>query len=330
MAILMFLVAPVLADSDSGLITLGLLAFATLLAALFAAGVRGRLFILAAGLSGFAWMMLVLQLMADVEVLLTPRALISTGFWIVASVAVLARVLRDRRVTLNTVYGALTAYFLIGLAWGFMYDTIEEIDAGAFAFPGPPPGELYGRVPLLQPRVTQTTLGFGDVTPVQCSRGDSQDDGCGPSRNRAILPRGTGGSSAGVALQVTYACPSDSQDDGCGPSRNRAILPRGTGGSSGRSAGHIRPRGWRSTMTTYAGEFERSSATSTTKWRRTTRTQSGCVETEQSRLADLPCVTEGRHAEDDVEGLAVDDDASLDGDVHVRGDRVVLVALVPL
>ena len=289
MAILMFLVAPVLADSDSGLITLGLLAFATLLAALFAAGVRGRLFILAAGLSGFAWMMLVLQLMADVEVLLTPRALISTGFWIVASVAVLARVLRDRRVTLNTVYGALTAYFLIGLAWGSMYDTIEEIDAGAFAFPGPPQ-ESYTDELLYFSLVTQTTLGFWR----------------------------------------RHACPSDSQDDGCDPSRNRAILPRGTGGSSGRSAGHIRPRGWRSTMTTYAGEFERSSATSTTKWRRTTRTQSGCVETEQSRLADLPCVTEGRHAEDDVEGLAVDDDASLDGDVHVRGDRVVLVALVPL
>ena len=166
MAILMFLVAPVLADSDSGLITLGLLAFATLLAALFAAGVRGRLFILAAGLSGFAWMMLVLQLMADVEVLLTPRALISTGFWIVASVAVLARVLRDRRVTLNTVYGALTAYFLIGLAWGFMYDTIEEIDAGAFAFPGPPQ-ESYTDDLLYFSLVTQTTLGFGDVTPVQ-------------------------------------------------------------------------------------------------------------------------------------------------------------------
>ena len=81
-------------------------------------------------------------------------------------VAVLARLLRHRRVTLNTVYGALTAYFLIGLAWGFMYDTIQEIDAGSFAFPGPPQ-ESYTDELLYFSLVTQTTLGFGDVTPVQ-------------------------------------------------------------------------------------------------------------------------------------------------------------------
>ncbi len=165
-AILMFLVSPMLADSDAGLIALSLLAFVTLLAALFAAEVRRRPFTLAVGLSGFAWLLLILQTVADVEVLLAPRALISIGIWVVAPVAVLARVLRDRRVTLNTVYGALAAYFLIGLAWGFLYDTIEVIDAGSFAFPGPPQ-ESYTDELLYFSLVTQTTLGFGDVTPIK-------------------------------------------------------------------------------------------------------------------------------------------------------------------
>ena len=209
----MFLVSPVLADSGAGLVALGLLATATLLAALFASGVRGRLFILAAGLSGIAWMLLVLQVTTEVGVLLAPRALISIGFWIVVPVAVLARLLRHRRVTLNTVYGALTAYFLIGLAWGFMYDTIQEIDAGSFAFPGPPQ-ESYTDELLYFSLVTQTTLGFGDVTPVQA------------------IPR----TMAAV------------------PSRSRAILPRGTGGSSGCPTAHTTPRGWRSTQGDGAGD----------------------------------------------------------------------------
>jgi hypothetical protein len=84
----------------------------------------------------------------------------------VAPIAVLARVLQDRRVTANTVYGALTAYFLIGLFWGFMYDAIEEIEAGSFAFPGEP-HESHTSELLYFSLVTQTTLGFGDITPVR-------------------------------------------------------------------------------------------------------------------------------------------------------------------
>jgi hypothetical protein len=165
-SVLMFLVSPVLADSDAGLVALNLLAFSVLLAALHASGVRGRPFLLAVGLAAFAWLIVTVQVTTGVAVFLAPRAVVFNGFWIVAPIAVLARVVRDRRVTMNTIYGAVTAYFLISLFWGFLYDTIEEIEAGSFAFSGEPQ-ESHTDELLYFSLVTQTTLGFGDITPIK-------------------------------------------------------------------------------------------------------------------------------------------------------------------
>ncbi len=165
-AVLMFVVSPVLADSDAGLVALNLLAFGVLLAALHASGVRGRPFVLAVGLAAFAWLIVTVQVTTGVAVFLAPRAVIFNGFWIVAPIAVLARVVRDRRVTMNTIYGALTAYFLLALFWGFLYDTIEEIEAGSYAFPGEPQ-ESHTDELLYFSLVAQTTLGFGDITPIK-------------------------------------------------------------------------------------------------------------------------------------------------------------------
>jgi hypothetical protein len=166
-SILMFVVSPVLADSDAGLVALNLLAFGVLLGALHAAGVRGRPFMLAVGLAAFAWLIVTVQVTTGVAVFLAPRAVIANGFWIVAPIAVLARVLQDRRVTMNTIYGAVTAYFLLALFWGlFLYDTIEDIEAGSFAFSGDPQ-ESHTNDLLYFSLVTQTTLGFGDITPVK-------------------------------------------------------------------------------------------------------------------------------------------------------------------
>jgi hypothetical protein len=165
-SILMFVVSPVLAHSDAGLTALILLVFAVLLGALRASGVHGWLFNVAVGLAAFAGLMAIIEAATDVAVFLAPRALIANGFWIVAPIAVLARVVRDRRVTMNTIFGAVTAYFLISLFWGFLYDTIEEIDAGSFAFPGEP-RENYTDELLYFSLVTQTTLGFGDITPAK-------------------------------------------------------------------------------------------------------------------------------------------------------------------
>ena len=73
-----------------------------------------------------------------------------------------SRVLHHRRITYETVLGALCAYVLIGLLFAFLYLAVDEFrDAPFFAQPGPhDQGEF-----LYFSFVCLTTLGFGDLSP---------------------------------------------------------------------------------------------------------------------------------------------------------------------
>jgi hypothetical protein len=72
------------------------------------------------------------------------------------------RVLHHRRVTWETVLGALCAYVLIGLLFAFLYLAVDEFrDAPFYAQPGHhDQGEF-----LYFSFVALTTLGFGDLSP---------------------------------------------------------------------------------------------------------------------------------------------------------------------
>ena len=74
----------------------------------------------------------------------------------------ISRVLQHRRITAETVLGALCAYVLIGLLFAFLYLAVHELRAGPFfAQPGPHPQSEY----LYFSFVALTTLGFGDLSP---------------------------------------------------------------------------------------------------------------------------------------------------------------------
>jgi len=74
----------------------------------------------------------------------------------------ISRVLHHRRVTYETVLGALCAYVLIGLLFAFLFLAVDDFrDAPFFAQPGPhDQGEF-----LYFSFVCLTTLGFGDLSP---------------------------------------------------------------------------------------------------------------------------------------------------------------------
>jgi hypothetical protein len=74
----------------------------------------------------------------------------------------ISRVLHHRRVTSETVLGALCAYVLVGLLFAFVYLAVAELrDGPFFAQPGPHAQSEY----LYYSFVTLTTLGFGDLSP---------------------------------------------------------------------------------------------------------------------------------------------------------------------
>jgi voltage-gated potassium channel len=89
---------------------------------------------------------------------LLPAALLVTATLPVT----LSRVLHHRRVTYETVLGALCSYVLLGLLFAFAYLALDPLlDGPFFAQPGPHQESEY----LYFSFVTLTTLGFGDLSP---------------------------------------------------------------------------------------------------------------------------------------------------------------------
>jgi hypothetical protein len=73
----------------------------------------------------------------------------------------ITRVVRHRRVTHETVLGALCAYVLLGLLFAFVFLAIEELSGPFFAQPGEHPQSEY----LYFSFITLTTLGLSASTP---------------------------------------------------------------------------------------------------------------------------------------------------------------------
>jgi hypothetical protein len=74
----------------------------------------------------------------------------------------LSRVLHHKRVTYETVLGALCTYVLLGLLFAFAYLALDAISDGPFFVQ---PGLHKESEYLYFSFVTLTTLGFGDLSP---------------------------------------------------------------------------------------------------------------------------------------------------------------------
>jgi hypothetical protein len=76
-------------------------------------------------------------------------------------------VMRRDRPAGDRIFGAISVYLLIGLAWASVYETLDSVVPGSFRFPvdtaWATPGALRYRYFSF---VTLATLGYGDVTPV--------------------------------------------------------------------------------------------------------------------------------------------------------------------
>ncbi len=89
-------------------------------------------------------------------------AQIWTGLILLATVAVIVRrVLASTSVTLQSIYGALAAYMIIGLMFAAFYGAMDHLAAGPFFASGSPGNS---RTFQYFSFTTLTTLGYGDFT----------------------------------------------------------------------------------------------------------------------------------------------------------------------
>lgn len=91
-----------------------------------------------------------------------------SAFYAFMTVAVVFEVIRTRRVTSDTMYGAVCVYLLVGMTFGSLYDLIETLHPGSFQInvDTAGPAEIRWRTLIYFSFMTLTTIGLGDVTPV--------------------------------------------------------------------------------------------------------------------------------------------------------------------
>lgn len=87
-------------------------------------------------------------------------------FFSLITMTVLASVIRDKRITSSTLFGAICGYLLIGLTWCFVYSLIYTLNNQAFILPHSiTTDDIKTQQFIYYSFVTLSTLGYGDITP---------------------------------------------------------------------------------------------------------------------------------------------------------------------
>jgi Ion channel len=132
-----------------------------ILLALHTSHVRNRAFRLTTAI------VIILVLSTFVQGLLGREGNDGTGYvlfvlLLIAPIVILARILRHETVTVETILGALCIYVILGIAFAGIYEGINDVERlGFFAQAGPKSNVDF----LYFSFITQTTVGYGDLTP---------------------------------------------------------------------------------------------------------------------------------------------------------------------
>lgn len=107
---------------------------------------------------------LILVLIPDLNIDIRASALAVLSIMMFsAPVVILRRIIRHKRVTATTIWGAIAAYLAFGIAFSLAYSAAAQLNPGAFS--GMTNATLSDTNYFSF--VTMTTLGYGDITPVE-------------------------------------------------------------------------------------------------------------------------------------------------------------------
>ena len=85
-------------------------------------------------------------------------------FYAYIVIIILSHIFREKEVTADLIMGAACVYFFIGLMWALVFAVLESLQPGSFAIGQGLTTDIVNFV--YYSFVTQTTLGYGDITPI--------------------------------------------------------------------------------------------------------------------------------------------------------------------
>ena len=160
--LLSFLVAAVLNDNQAKAVTSLLYVVALVLALRFAQ-------LSARAARRLRWVVLTGSVLVAVLAAVVPGRVVQgvAALWVAALllvtvVVIVARVLRHRVVTMQTIFGALSAYLLIGFAFAALFSATAALTSRPLFADGSP---VDGSSIQYFAFITLTTTGYGDLTP---------------------------------------------------------------------------------------------------------------------------------------------------------------------
>lgn len=167
-----FLLYPVLAPLESGIVVLDLGFSGILVLSVWSVSRNRTLMIIALVLAVPTMTSRWLEYLLPHQGVLLAAEATTIAFYFFVAFELLYNLLKDKEVTLDTIYGAISVYLLLGLAWAAIYSFLElgwpgSLNMGVFAQEyADGTARSHGAYSAYFSFVTLSTLGYGDITPV--------------------------------------------------------------------------------------------------------------------------------------------------------------------
>jgi hypothetical protein len=162
----LFVLLPFLQGSEGGRIGINLFNLVIMITAVTAMG-RSRLAMATALLLALPAFALAAAGIVSGEILyLVVSWGFSAGVYVLALISLMQYIFSVEEMTTDKLYGAASAYLLLGVLWAYMYALLERVYPGSFAIAGAPAREANIGDLIYFSFTTLTTTGFGDIVPV--------------------------------------------------------------------------------------------------------------------------------------------------------------------
>jgi len=163
--ILLLAVYPYVSAGPTGPAALKVLSSFVLITGVYAVSNRRRQVVIAVLLAipafGFGW----LHVITGTPIFSSAESIFTLLFYAFTALVGLLRVLGERQITTDTIYGAVSVYLLMGLTWATAYSLVESVSPGSFSSSHPGTAFTFPTF-IYYSFVTLATLGYGDITPV--------------------------------------------------------------------------------------------------------------------------------------------------------------------